>query len=351
MNWSTDGQTPEFLAATRMISLSDSIVATILSQLNLKPDMHVLDVGCGSGEYCFRLGSATQGVHYTGLEIDSAFVDFANQRAIGAIGYPFEESNSANDYHFVCGNGLNLPFENNSFDVVISHTYLTALPDWACALAEMCRVCKPGGIVSSVTSMTNDFYGTGTIALFTRLFDPMYAEILQLVEQAKHAIGKPMNLTSGIPPRKVPVSFEWMGLEGITGTPLAQYACLSDVATTDEFRKRYVDLLYNMELKQLDRLKANPAARTFLTDEQWEMYEALLLYRRNELAESKQDHEWNWYGNASLLVCGKVPCRNNAELDKRWHEFRDKNSEAQKVLQSCINAGTIKEVDTTQLGP
>lgn len=348
MNWSTDGQAPEFLAATRMVSLGDDVVGDILARLKLAPGMSVLDVGSGSGEYCFRLGSATRGVQFTGIEIDPAFVEHANRRITGDIGYPFEEPNSENSYRFVCGNGLQLPFEDGEFDAVISHTYLTAVPDWACALAEMCRVCKPGGIVSSVTSMTDDFYGTGSFDLFTTLFDPASADLLKAVANAKARLAAPMNLTSGIRPRKVPVSFDWMGLRDVTCAPLAHYFCLSDAATSVQERKRYVDLLYLMETNQLQRLKACPATRDMLADEQWDAYADLLQVRRAALSECNENHEWDWYGNTSLLVCGTVP--DNAPSG-RWHAFRNASTEAARVLQTCIDETLVRNADTSQLGP
>lgn len=348
MNWSTDGQTPEFLAATRMVSLRDAIVGDILERLKLAPGMRVLDVGSGSGEYCFRLGSAVQGVQFAGLEIDPVFVEFANKRVSGDVGYPFEKPNPANEYLFVCGNGLDLPFEDGEFDAVISHTYLTAVPDWACALAEMCRVCKPGGIVSSVTSMTDNFYGTGAIELFTGLFDPSSADLLKTVKNAKALLAEPMNLTGGIRPRKVPVSFDWMGLRDITCAPLAHYFCLSDAVTSSQERKRYVDLLYLMETNELQRLKEYPATRDMLSEGQWETYADLLQLRRAALTECDENHEWDWYGNASLLVCGTVP--DEAPYD-RWHAFRDASAEAARALQSCIDANLVRSVDTSQLGP
>ena len=346
MDWSVDGQTPEFLAATRMVSLNGSIVRTIESRLGLEPGMRVLDVGCGSGEYCFRLGSVTSGVHFTGLEYDAAFTSFAEKRARGEVGYPFERPNPANEYCFVQGDGLDLPFADDSFDAVISHTYLTAVPDWACALAEMCRVCKPGGVVSSVTSMTDDFYGTGQIGLFARLFDPESADLLQRVEQAKAKAFDSMDLTAGIAPRKVPVTFEWMGLQDVSCTPLAHYFCLSDARIDDAEKKRYVDLLYAMERVQLDRMRQNPVARGMLDDGQWAAYESLMERRRDELVGDMRDREWNWYGNASLLVCGTTPDNPSG----RWVEMREANREASAMFAACCEADPTLDKAVSQLG-
>ncbi len=348
VSWSVDGQTPEFLAATRMISLNDSLIKTILSYIKLEPGMRVLDVGCGSGEYCFRLGSAVEGVHFTGLDIDPAFVEFATKRVTGEIGYPFEEPNQANGYFFICGDGLELPFKDGEFDIVISHTYLTAVPDWACAFAEMCRVCKPRGLVSSVTSLTDDFYGTGTISLFGSLLDSESVELLELVDKAKEKLGKRANLANGIFPRKVPVSFDWIGLENITCAPLPQYFCLSDASVTESERKRYVELLALMETNQIARMKAHPETAGMLSEDQWGALEDLVHLRRAALAECAQNREWNWYGNASLLVCGTVPAEGipNSRLT-----FREESRKARQALQSCLDDGLVTQEETTQLGP
>ena len=348
MNWSTDGQTPEFLAATRMISLADGIVDSILARLRLDAGMRVLDVGCGSGEYCFRLGSATRGVHYTGVELDAAFVEFANLRAAGKVDYPFEQPNPANDYRFACADGLDLPFDDGTFDAVVSHTYLTAVPDWACALAEMCRVCKPGGIVSSVTSLTDDFYGTGSISLFTSLMDSASVELLETVEKTKKKLLKGVNLAAGIFPRKVPVAFDWMGLENVSCAPLAHYFCLSDAATTEEEGKRHIELLTSMETSQVKRLKAHPETADALTGEQWDAYEDLVRFRSGALLDCSRNREWNWYGNASLLVCGTVPAQGIPETRLA---LREASRKARRELQTCLDAGLATRYTTTQLGP
>ena len=348
MSWSTDVQTPEFLAATRMISLGDSVIATILERLKLEPGMRVLDVGCGSGEYCFRLGSATQGMRFTGIDIDPAFVEFANKRATNEVGYPYEDPNPANSYRFIYGDGLDLPFEDGSFDAVVSHTYLTAVPDWACAFAEMCRVCKKGGTVSSITSLTDDFYGTGSISLFTGLLNAESVELLELVEKAKARLAHGTSLVSGIAPRKVPVSFDWMGLEDISCTPLPHYFCLSDAAVTEAERKRNIELLALMETSQMARLKAAAETADMLSDGQWSAYEDLIRFRREALIDCNENREWNWYGNASLLVCGTVP---EGGIPVSRLAFREASIQARGKLQSCLDTGLVTHEETTQLGP
>ena len=304
MRWSIEGQTAEYLAATRMISLSDRIVETILAHVPLEAGMKVLDVGSGSGEYCFRLGSQVRGVSFTGLELDERFVEFAERRARGEVGYPFEEPNGANRYRFIAGDGCALPFDDGAFDAVVSHTFLTAVPGWRAAIAEMRRVCKPGGIVSSITSLTDDFYGTGTIELFTAPLGAEDARLAARIGEAKAAAFGELDLTAGIAPRAVPAAFDQAGLEGVRCVPLGQYFSLSDATTDEATYRRYVDLLRVTEEEQLARLALSIPEADRLA------YARLIDRRCDELlSQIGANREWSWYGNAALLVCGTVAGR------------------------------------------
>ena len=305
-SWSADGQTPAYLAATRMASLADENVSAILSQLELEPGMRVLDVGCGSGEYCFRLGSQVQGVSFTGVDSDEGFVRFATARANGEVDWPYEAPSPANDFQFICADGSKLPFEDATFDAVVSHTYLTAIPCWEEGLAEMRRVCKPGGAVSSVTSLTDDFYGTGTVRLFSQAAPSGGDDLVRRVDEIAAGAFPNVDLTAGIAPRDVPAAFAQAGLSEVRCVPLGHYFCLSDAALAPEGYRRHVELLRLVEEERLTRLLANPAARSQLPDEDWARFAALIEDRHAELVALQGGNaEWDWYGNASLLVVGQ----------------------------------------------
>lgn len=305
MEWSSEGQTPAFLAVTRMASLSDANVRLALDDIQLKFGMRVLDVGCGSGEFCFRLGSQVEGVQFVGLDCDAVFTRFANARADGAVGYPYEAPNPANAYEFMCGDGLALPFEDGSFDAVVSHTYLTAVPDWHAALSEMIRVCKPGGSVSSIAAMTDDFYGTGAFALFSGPIDDDYVSLAARVGEVWASEFGGVNLTAGIAPRIVPPAFDAEGLKRVHCVPLGHYFCLSDASLSEEEYVRHVDLLAMMEREQLERLRGDFRTAGKLPAADWDAYGALIERRREELlAQQGANHEWNWFGSSSLLVVG-----------------------------------------------
>ena len=314
MHWSINGQSPEFLAATRMISLSDSIVKAIVSELGLLPGMSVLDVGCGSGEYCIRLGSAVKDVAFTGLDYDELFVEFANKRTRDEASWPFEAPNRCNSYRFVRGDGLNLPFDDETFDAVVSHTYLTAVPDYERALTEMRRVCKQNGTVSSVTNLTDNFYGSGIIGLFSDTATrstagsvmslPANRELVERMNAVFASIVPDMPMTAGIAPRNVPAAFADAGLKDIRCRPLGQYFCLSDARTDPIQSRRYIELLHLIEHRRLAIIENDPRARSLIGEDEIREFARLADARRDELAAAiGQNVEWNWFGNASLLVC------------------------------------------------
>lgn len=96
----------------------------------------VLDVGCGGGLSSGTLlrSSAWSGESmWVGLDISLA-VDLAYQR-LGHIA----------NTHFVQGDALQLPFANNTFDLVFSEGVLHHTPSTEQALASAVRVLRPGG--------------------------------------------------------------------------------------------------------------------------------------------------------------------------------------------------------------
>lgn len=103
---------------------------------HLSPGAHVLDVGCGPGVILRALTAADRRLRGTGVDIGPARIREA-------------EANSAGNrrLQFTCGDAQQLEFESGTFDVVFSRMLLQYVPDKERAVAEMVRVCKPGGTV------------------------------------------------------------------------------------------------------------------------------------------------------------------------------------------------------------
>jgi SAM-dependent methyltransferase len=87
----------------------------------------VLDVGCGTGWFT-RRSSAMAGLRVTGVDIDAAALAFARERD------PRTSYGRAD--------AVRLPFDDGSFERVMSVTTLCFVPDWSRALAEIVRVSR-----------------------------------------------------------------------------------------------------------------------------------------------------------------------------------------------------------------
>ena len=95
----------------------------------LKPGDKILDVGCGKGFLLYEFTQAIPGVIVAGIDISKYAIDNAKEEV-----KPFLQ----------VGNALNLPFEDDSFDLVFSITTLHNLYNYELrkALQEIERVGK-----------------------------------------------------------------------------------------------------------------------------------------------------------------------------------------------------------------
>ncbi|MHB8106954.1 MAG: class I SAM-dependent methyltransferase [Candidatus Cryosericum sp.] len=93
----------------------------------------VLDVGCGTGLYSIRLSES--GADVTAVDISLKMIEIARHKARDRGQYIwYDEADMAK-----------LPYENRTFDLVVSITALEFATDPLLALMEMARVLRPGG--------------------------------------------------------------------------------------------------------------------------------------------------------------------------------------------------------------
>ncbi len=95
----------------------------------------LLDVATGSGNAA--LEAARRGARVTGLDITPDLLDAARARA----------SEEGLEIRFDEGDAADLPYEDGSFDRVVSVFGAMFAPDQALTAAELLRVCRPGGTI------------------------------------------------------------------------------------------------------------------------------------------------------------------------------------------------------------
>jgi ubiquinone/menaquinone biosynthesis C-methylase UbiE len=118
-----------------------------IARLELKPGMRVLDVACGSGN--LAVPAARSGAIVTGVDIATNLVEQARARAESeGLTIQFDE-----------GDAENLPYDNASFDVVVSMFGAMFAPRPELVAAELVRVCRPGGRIAMANWTPEGFIG------------------------------------------------------------------------------------------------------------------------------------------------------------------------------------------------
>ena len=101
------------------------------------PGEAILDIGCGAGvDTVIAALMVGESGPVTGIDLVPEMLERAkeNTRLVGALNVEFME-----------GSAEELPFPDNSFDVVISNGVFNLVVDKVKALGEVYRVLKPGG--------------------------------------------------------------------------------------------------------------------------------------------------------------------------------------------------------------
>ena len=106
----------------------------------LTPGAEVLDVGCGPGTITAGLARQVRDGRVVGIDAAAEALPAAQAEAA---------RQGQRNVAFGVGDARRLGFADASFDIVHAHQVLQHLADPAAALAEMRRVCRPGGAVAA----------------------------------------------------------------------------------------------------------------------------------------------------------------------------------------------------------
>jgi ubiquinone/menaquinone biosynthesis C-methylase UbiE len=118
-----------------------------IDRLDLKPGMRVLDVACGSGN--LAIFAAQKGADVTGVDIASNLVETARRRAESAgLNIRVDE-----------GDAEQLPYDDESFDVVMTMYGAMFAPRPDVVASELVRVCKTGGRIAMANWTPGGFAG------------------------------------------------------------------------------------------------------------------------------------------------------------------------------------------------
>ena len=118
---------------------SQRLAAPFLDFVGTADDERVLDVGCGTGNLTFAICNRAKVQKACGIDLSPDFIDRA------------DELNNDPKIEFRVGDASELPYDDASFDRVLSQLVLQFVPDSNNAIAEMRRVARPGAVVAATT--------------------------------------------------------------------------------------------------------------------------------------------------------------------------------------------------------
>jgi len=120
--------------STKLGKFVDDIeTKTSLHLLDPRKSMKILDVGCGTGNYSIKLSQL--GCSVVGVDISENMLQIAKKKS-AALNF---------DIKFLHGNSEELPFDDESFDAVISITAIEFFMNPGKSIKEMLRVIKKEG--------------------------------------------------------------------------------------------------------------------------------------------------------------------------------------------------------------
>jgi ubiquinone/menaquinone biosynthesis C-methylase UbiE len=152
------------------------ILERIRQAAQLTRESRVLDVACGPGIVIEAL--ARDAGEVIGCDITPEMLAKAEKRC-AAAGFK--------NVRCLLGRAEALPFEDDSFDVVVSRSALHHFLDPAVTLREMARVLKPGGRHITVDVMSSEDESEAALHnALERLRDPSHVRMLPRSELQKH---------------------------------------------------------------------------------------------------------------------------------------------------------------------
>ena len=116
---------------------SRKVGAQFIDWVRFPSSLNFLDVGCGNGAFSVQIDELCGPSSISGIDPSIAQIEFARKRNINV-------SSS-----FEVGDSMELPYQNEQFDVSLMALVIFFLPDPKKGVTEMARVTKPGGILAA----------------------------------------------------------------------------------------------------------------------------------------------------------------------------------------------------------
>jgi len=274
----------------------------------ITPSCDVLDGGCGTGVLTRFIARGMNGGTVTGFDISECFVEYGNKK--------IAEENLSDRARIVLEDGFALSFPDDSFGAVVNHNYLSVLSDPAAGLAELIRVCEPGGSVSVSTGASAS---TGTGMGGGHYWEGEYPidgmdRLKELTDKYNFAYKNAVTFSSlkqshEWPPGRYPKLFSVCGLTNISIMPAGAAFAYNDNYWPDDYRIRKITLDIDDEIRIITENGKNPAfsENGFSNADCTELVGLLKRKQEYLINNFRTDGSWEWSAGLSVIVTGTKP--------------------------------------------
>ncbi len=186
-------------AGSAVINDADRLVR-LVRLINPPPETRALEVATGPGYVAEALAAVCREV--VGIDLTPAPLAIAEKRRI---------ERGLTNLHFELGNARQLPFGDNSFDLVVCRYAVHHFPEPDLVLAEMARVCRVNGIVAVEDMVASEHPERADyLNRYERLRDPSHAQALPFSRFATLFAGAGLEVESIMTDSLLQDADEWL---------------------------------------------------------------------------------------------------------------------------------------------
>ncbi len=197
---------------------SEGSIEHVLRASEVSPNDTVLDLACGPGLVSCALANVAK--HVTGIDITPAMIEQAGKH---------QKTKGLSNLAWRVGDVTSLPYGDASFSLVFTRYSFHHIPETRAVLAEMARVCAPGGRVVVVDVYSKDPEQGAAYDQVEKLRDPSHVRALGLNELTEQF------LEAGL----VDVSTDFYGLDVDLEELLS--GCFPEPGDDDKVRQIFAD--------------------------------------------------------------------------------------------------------------
>lgn len=147
-------------AAYGKVIRDDRQLAMLLELVQDGSNSRILDIGTGTGYLAFPLAEAYPQAVVYGIDIAQGIMEENRRRAV---------ESGRHNLIFQAFDGIQYPFERESFDLIVSRYAFHHFPDPAAAVEQMYQLLSPGGRVLISDPLRSEEDKQGTIDAFMRI--------------------------------------------------------------------------------------------------------------------------------------------------------------------------------------